>query len=82
VRVLKVMALEKTLEEVEDRPIETRVVPVPQAVYLVALSLVILVLGLVWNPLSQASSVEEGVNNFRASPKKELPAAVKLKEGK
>ncbi len=80
VRVLKVMALERTLEEVESRPIETKHVPIAQAVYLTALALVILVLGILWNPLSQASSNEEGVNNFRAAPTAP-PVAVKLKAG-
>jgi NADH-quinone oxidoreductase subunit N len=74
VKVLKVMVLEKTLEEVENRPIEQKPAPILQAAYATVLALVILVLGVFWNPLSTASSVEQGVSSFRAAPIRPLEA--------
>jgi NADH-quinone oxidoreductase subunit N len=67
VKVLKVMILEKTLEEVESRPVEAKPAPILQAIYATALALVVLVLGIVWNPLAVASS-EKGIDGFRAAP--------------
>ncbi len=67
VKVLKVMILEKTLEEVESRPVEAKPAPVLQSVYATALAAVILALGIVWNPLAVASS-QEGISGFRAAP--------------
>jgi len=73
VKVLKVMVLEKTLEEVENRPVEQKPAPLLQASYATFLAIVILVLGVFWNPLSDASSADKGVNHFRAAPTR--PAA-------
>lgn len=67
VKVLKVMILEKTLEEVENRPVETKHVPILQAIYLSFLALVVLWLGILWSPLAD-ESLEKGVANFRAIP--------------
>lgn len=68
VKVLKVMVLEKTLEEVEDRPIEEKQTPIAYSMYATVLAFVILALGLFWNPLSVASSEDHGVNAFRDAP--------------
>jgi NADH-quinone oxidoreductase subunit N len=68
VKVLKVMALEKTLEEVEDRPIEAKPAPVLQSAYASLLALVVLVLGIYWNPLAEVTSSKQGVAAFRAAP--------------
>ncbi len=67
VKVLKVMILEKTLEEVEDRPIEQRRVPILHAIFASFLALVVLALGIVWNPLADVS-LSQGVANFRETP--------------
>lgn len=67
VKVLKVMILEKTLEQVEDRPVEPRPAPVLQAAYVSALALVVLGLGVFWNPLAEASATQ-GVAGFRRTP--------------
>lgn len=66
-KVMKVMVLERTLEEVESRPVETKPAPLGQAAYATILALVVLVLGIVWNPLAVASS-ERGIDGFRAAP--------------
>ena len=68
VKVLKVMILEKTLEEVEDRSVEQKPLPIFQAAYVSFLALAILVLGIAWNPLAVASATQ-GVDTFRAAPK-------------
>ena len=81
VKVLKVMILEKTLEEVEDRPVETKPLPIFQAVYVSALALVVLGLGIVWNSLAVASSPEHAVNSFRAAPVEAKAAVGAMKKG-
>ncbi|MBI3822853.1 MAG: NADH-quinone oxidoreductase subunit N [Planctomycetes bacterium] len=68
VKVLKVMAIEKTLEEVEDRPVETKPAPVLQSIYATALALAIVVLGLAWNPLAEATGPAQGADTFRPTP--------------
>jgi NADH-quinone oxidoreductase subunit N len=67
VKVLKVMILEKTLEQVEDRPVETRPAPIGYAIYATFLAVIVLLLGILWDPLAQASS-KQGVDAFRPIP--------------
>lgn len=67
VKVLKVMVLERTLEEVESRPVAAKPAPMLQSVFATALALVVLGLGVIWNPLAVASS-EQGIDGFRAAP--------------
>ncbi len=67
VKVLKVMILERTLEEVESRPVEAKPAPVLQAVYATALALVVLGLGIRPNELTVASS-QQAIDGFRAAP--------------
>jgi NADH-quinone oxidoreductase subunit N len=74
VKVLKVMVLEKTLEEVEDRPIEAKPAPILQAVYISVLAAAVLGLGIFWNQLAEASS-RQGIDTFRESPSASAPAA-------
>ena len=69
VKVLKVMCLEKTLEEVEDRPIEAKPLPIVHGIYVTVLALVVVVLGTYWNPLAQASGTH-AVETFRAAPER------------
>jgi NADH-quinone oxidoreductase subunit N len=66
VKVLKVMALDRTLEEVENRPVALMPLPAVHATYLTALALAILALGLYWDPLRIGA--EQGVENFRPAP--------------
>src|SRR5262249_48000520 len=64
VKVLKVMIVDKPLEEVEGRePIRLPVRP-PAAVYAGLTALVMLVLGVLWGPLSSGSY--HGVNQVHA----------------
>lgn len=77
VKVLKVMVLERTLEEVENRPIEQKPAPALQSAYATVLALVVLLLGIIWNPLAVASS-KQGIETFRAAPPK---VAAKIDEG-
>jgi NADH-quinone oxidoreductase subunit N len=64
VKVLKIMILEKPLEEVEGRPVEPLPTPAAQTGYATALAVLILALGIFWNPLSEASR-DEGVKTFQ-----------------
>jgi len=69
VKVLKVMILEKTLEEVEDRPVEQKPLPVLNSVYLSAIAIVIIGLGVFWNQLADITA-NQGVNTFHTAPAK------------
>jgi NADH-quinone oxidoreductase subunit N len=57
-KVMKVMVLEKPLEEVEGRPAEPLPVPSPPATYALLLTAAIFVVGLLWGPLDEASRVQ------------------------
>jgi NADH-quinone oxidoreductase subunit N len=63
VKVLKVMVLDKPLEEVEGAPVAPLATPPLQNLYASALAVLVLALGIFWGPLSQASKVE-GVQTF------------------
>ncbi|MBY0523346.1 MAG: NADH-quinone oxidoreductase subunit N [Gemmataceae bacterium] len=63
VRVLKVMILEKPLEEVEGRPSVPLAVPPLSAFYATLLAALIFVVGIFWNPLAVQS--EKGVERLR-----------------
>ena len=67
VRVLKVMILEKTLEEVEGRPIAKIDIPWIHAGFVSALAVVVIALGIVWNPLAVATA-DKGVDAFLRVP--------------
>jgi NADH:ubiquinone oxidoreductase subunit 2 (subunit N) len=73
-KVLKVMALERNLEEVEGQPVRQIPLPIAHSVYLSALAAALLVIFLFWDPLVHASSVK-GVDSFS-----EVPPAVKKAE--
>jgi NADH-quinone oxidoreductase subunit N len=78
VRVLKVMILEKPLEEVEGRPATDLGVPAPAIGYTTLLALVVLALGIVWNPLAEAS--DRSVRRFAplaATPSRPVVAPAK-----
>jgi NADH-quinone oxidoreductase subunit N len=80
VKVLKVMILEKTLEEVENRPIAQVPAPAPQAVYASLLAVVILLLGLFWDPLSESTS-RRGIDGFRQIPARAVAAVAQNQPG-
>ncbi len=61
-KVLKVMILDKPLEEVEGRQAAEYDVPLLPSLYAALLAMAILILGILWGPL--ATSAEEGVNAF------------------
>ncbi len=67
VKVLKVMILEKSLEETEGRPVETIQVSIHAGSYLAFLAVVVLFLGIFWDALAKASYLE-GVGNFQPTP--------------
>jgi len=62
IKVLKVMTLDRPLEDVEDRPVPPLAEPIGAKVYASLLAAVVLVLGILWNPVSEAS--DKGVSNF------------------
>jgi len=66
VKVLKVMALDKPLEEVEGRPAKPLPVPLLANLYASLLAGAILVIGIFWNQLSNGA--EHGVNGFSRTP--------------
>ncbi len=68
VKVLKVMALERSLEEVESRPVERVPVPGIPGGFLVFLAGAVVALGIFWDALSTASYEEGGVHNFQPTP--------------
>jgi NADH-quinone oxidoreductase subunit N len=67
IKVLKVMILEKTIEEVENRPAEPLPVPGLPNLYASLLAVVVLLLGIFWNTLSWASN-EKAVDRFYQEP--------------
>jgi NADH-quinone oxidoreductase subunit N len=75
-KVLKVMILERRLEEVEGRPVEPLRVPFLVRGYSGILALVIIALGIFWNGLNDAAR-QTGVSGFTASQ----PAAVRAPVG-
>jgi NADH-quinone oxidoreductase subunit N len=62
-KVLKVMALERNLEEVEGEPVRQMPLPVIHAMFLSGLAAALLGIFVFWDPLVHASS-EKGVNSF------------------
>jgi NADH-quinone oxidoreductase subunit N len=66
-KVLKVMALERNLEEVEGQPVRQMPLPAIHALFLSALAAALLAIFVFWDPLVHASS-EQGVNSFLTPP--------------
>jgi NADH-quinone oxidoreductase subunit N len=62
VRVIKVMALDRLLENVEDREPVPLPTPAGSAIYASLLALAVFVLGILWDPLARAS--DRGVDRF------------------
>jgi NADH-quinone oxidoreductase subunit N len=67
VKVLRVMVLDPPLEVVENRPVEKLPTPFIPNLYLVVLASLLVVVGIFWDFLSTASSVD-GVNSFAHAP--------------
>jgi len=76
IKVMKVMILDKTVEEVEGRPSPPVPITAGAAFYGVLLAAMIFVIGLAWNGLSIAS--DAGVNGFHDAAKPRAPVAGKL----
>jgi NADH-quinone oxidoreductase subunit N len=66
IKVLKVMILETTLDEVEGRPAQPLPAPAGPGLYLMLLALILLFVGIQWDPLASASA--RGVDRFRRAP--------------
>jgi NADH-quinone oxidoreductase subunit N len=66
IKVLRVMILDKRLEEVEGRPVPRLRVPQVVAGFATFLAGVIFALGILWNGLDRASRVK-GVNGFNTT---------------
>lgn len=62
IKVMKVMILDKTVEEVEGRPSPPIPIPVGAAFYSTVLAAMIFVIGIAWDPLAKASIA--GVDGF------------------
>ncbi len=76
-KVLKVMILEKPLEEVEGRPVEQLRLPWQVGLYATVMAVAVLALGVFWGPLDAASRIR-GVEQFRpaAAPAAQVTAQV------
>lgn len=70
IKVLKVMCLEKSVEEIEGIEPEPLPFGFAPSLYALVMGAVLLVVGVAWNPLSKAST--EGVNRFREVPLKKV----------
>jgi NADH-quinone oxidoreductase subunit N len=66
-KVLKVMILDRTPEEIEGQAIRPLPTPVGSGLYGALLAIMIFVVGTAWNPLAQAS--DHGVNRFQRVPR-------------
>jgi NADH-quinone oxidoreductase subunit N len=73
IKVMKVMILDKTVEEVEGRPSPPIPIPVGPAFYSTVLAAMIFVIGIAWDPLAKASTA--GVDGFHQTTM-EKPRAV------
>ena len=76
IRVLKVMIIERPIEEVEGRPAEELPVPPAQAFYASLLAAMLFLIGILWDPLARAS--DKGTTGF--SRPRPAPAAVARSE--
>lgn len=65
-KVLKVMVLDKPLEEIEGQPVPAISVGPGQTAYVVVLATIIVVLGIQWNQLTDAA--QQAVMNFPSIP--------------
>jgi NADH-quinone oxidoreductase subunit N len=75
VRVLKVMILDRPLEEVEGRPAVPLPLPSASATYAVILSVMIFVLGILWDPLARLSNAF-GAGAFHLVPGERGPVVL------
>jgi NADH-quinone oxidoreductase subunit N len=68
IKVLRVMILDRRIEEVEGRPVERLRVPAMVQLYAGVLAMVLIVLGIFWDGLSDAA-LTTGVNGFSTTGK-------------
>ncbi len=79
IKVMKVMILDKTIEEVEGRPSIPVPIPVGAAFYGTLLAAMIFVIGIAWDPLAKASNA--GVDNFHQTTTTRPPAVAVRGDG-
>jgi NADH-quinone oxidoreductase subunit N len=72
VKVLKVMIIDKPLEEVEGMPVADVKIGPAQSGYALILAALVLVVGVFWNPLAMTS--QQGVQNFPTTLAASAPA--------
>jgi NADH-quinone oxidoreductase subunit N len=72
-KVLKVMVLDKPLEEVEGRPPARLAVPWGAALYSSLLAVAVLLGGIFWSPMAAASDARTGAARFRQPPPQKAP---------
>jgi NADH-quinone oxidoreductase subunit N len=70
-KVLKVMVLERPLEELEGRPAVPLRLSIGAVIFSLLLGLSIFVGGILWNPIAEAS--DRGAQDFRRAAKSSLP---------
>ena len=67
IKVLRVMILERSAEQLEGEAVEPLPVPTGSAVFASLMAVMLLVLGVAWNGLAEAS--DTGANRFNNSPR-------------
>ena len=72
IKVLKVMILDRSVEDVDGRPPATLSVPAASALYGSILAVMVLAIGIAFDRLARAS--DDGVNHFHKAPKPNLLA--------
>lgn len=71
-KVLRVMILERSAEQMEGEEAEPLPVPTGSAVFATLMAVMLLVLGILWNPLATATDI--GANRFNQSPRPPVDA--------
>jgi NADH-quinone oxidoreductase subunit N len=79
-KVLKIMALERTLEEVEGQPVRRLPLDGLHAAFVGALAFALLAIFVLWEPLVDATS-DRGVSGFRPTPVVVRPAEQRTAQG-
>jgi NADH-quinone oxidoreductase subunit N len=72
IKVLRVMCLERSAEQIEGEPVEPLPVPTGSAIFATVMAVMLFILGVAWNPLADASDV--GANRFNNAPRPADPA--------
>jgi NADH-quinone oxidoreductase subunit N len=68
IKVLKVMALDRPLEDLESRPVAPLAEPVSAKAYATVMAIIVLAIGILWDPIARASDQGSGGSELAAGP--------------